>query len=151
MHADGRDQRLPMAARAATAIVRPMESHRTGKVFIVEDSPSIRSRLVELLGAIDNVSVVGEAVTPDEAIAGIRRTQPHCVVLDFQLIGGTGVDVLRAVHPGSPEIFFVVLTNHPNAQYRRVCMEAGADWFLDKSTEFGKLKGVVTDCVTSRC
>jgi DNA-binding NarL/FixJ family response regulator len=56
-----------------------------------------------------------------------------------------------ALHPGSPEISFVVLTNHPNAQYRRVCMEAGADWFLDKSTEFGKLKGVVTDCVTSRC
>lgn len=88
--------------------------------------------------------------TPDEAVAGIRRTQPHCVVLDFQLIGGTGVDVLRAVHPGSPEIAFVVLTNHPTAQYRRVCMEAGADRFLDKSTEFGTLKKVVIECILTR-
>ena len=57
---------------------------------------------------------------------GISETQPDCVVLDFQLIGGTAVDVLRAVHPGSPEIAFIVLTNHPTPQYRRACMEAGA-------------------------
>jgi DNA-binding NarL/FixJ family response regulator len=127
-----------------------MQPHRPGKVFIVEDSASIRSRLVELLGEIDDVSIVGEAETPDEAIAGIRRTQPHCVVLDYQLIGGTGVDVLRAVHPGSPEISFVVLTNHPNPQYRRVCMEAGAEQFLDKSIELGKLKDVVAQCILTR-
>jgi two-component system response regulator DevR len=124
-----------------------MEARCTGRVFIVEDSPPIRSRLVELLGEIDGVRVVGEAQTPDEAVAGIRQTQPHCVVLDLQLIGGTGIDVLRAVHPGSPEIAFVVLTANPTAQYRRVCMQAGADWFLDKSTEFGKLKEVISECL----
>jgi two-component system response regulator DevR len=124
-----------------------METQCTGRVFIVEDSPSIRSRLVEMLGEIDGVCVVGEADTPAAAVAGIQATKPHCVVLDFQLIGGTGVDVLRAVHPAHPEIGFVVLTNHPNAQYRRLCQAAGADWFLDKSVEFGKLKEVVAECI----
>jgi DNA-binding NarL/FixJ family response regulator len=114
------------------------------RVFIVEDSPEVRRSLVDLLHEIDGVSVVGEAETPDEAVAGIRRTDPDCVVLDFQLVGGTGVEVLRAIHPASPEIAFVVLTNHPNAQYRRICMEAGAAWFFDKSTEFRKLKDVIT-------
>ena len=109
----------------------------------------MRSRLVELIGAIEGMSVIGEADSPTEAIAGIRKTRPDCVVLDYRLIGGTAVDVLRAVHPGFPEIAFVVLTNHPTAQYRRVCMEAGASWFLDKSTEFGKLEEVVTECVMS--
>ena len=46
-----------------------MEKHGTRKVFIVEDSPSIRGRLVELLNDIDGVRVVGEAETPDDAIA----------------------------------------------------------------------------------
>jgi DNA-binding NarL/FixJ family response regulator len=124
-----------------------METRCTGKVFIVEDSPAVRSRLVELLGEIDGVCVVGEAQTPDEAVAGIHETQPHCVVLDLQLIGGTGIDVLRAVHPGSPEIAFVVLTANSTTQYRRVCMQAGASWFLDKSTEFDKLKEVVSQCL----
>jgi DNA-binding NarL/FixJ family response regulator len=122
----------------------------TGRVFIVEDSPSIRSRLVEMLGEIDGVCVVGEADTPAAAVAGIEATKPHCVVLDFQLIGGTGVDVLRAVHPVSPQIGFIVLTNHPNAQYRRLCQAAGADWFLDKSAEFGKLKDAVAECILMR-
>jgi DNA-binding NarL/FixJ family response regulator len=127
-----------------------METRNCSRVFIVEDSAPIRSRLVELLGEIEGVCVVGEAETPGDAVTGIQQTKPHCVVLDYQLIGGTGVDVLRAVHPTSPEIAFVVLTNHPNAQYRRVCMEAGADWFLDKSTEFGKIKEVVTECILTR-
>ena len=125
-----------------------MESTGTAyKVFVVEDAPSIRTRLIELLDEIDDVSVVGEAESPAEAVAGIFRTRPHCVVLDFRLTGGTGVDVLRAVHPASPEIGFVVLTNHPTAQYRRACMEAGATAFLDKSTELGKLKDAVVDCL----
>jgi two-component system response regulator DevR len=124
-----------------------MQTGCTGKVFIVEDSTAVRSRLVELLGEIDGVCVVGEAQTPDEAVAGIRRTQPHCVILDIQLSGGSGIDVMRAVHPDSPEISFVVLTANSTAQYRRACMQAGASWFLDKSTEFGKLKEVVIDCL----
>jgi len=128
-----------------------METHRAGKVFIVEDSPPVRSRLVELVGAIDGMRVVGEAESPAAAVIGIRQTQPHCVVLDFRLIGGTAVDVLRNVHPGSPEIAFVVITNHPTAQYRRICVDAGASWFLDKSTEFGKLKEVIAECVATRC
>ena len=124
-----------------------METRHRSRVFIVEDSAPIRSRLVELLGEIEGVCVVGEAETPADAVTGIQQTKPHCVVLDYQLIGGTGVDVLRAVHPASPEIAFVVLTNDPTAQYRRVCMEAGAAWFLDKSIEFGKIKQVITEWI----
>jgi DNA-binding NarL/FixJ family response regulator len=57
------------------------------------------------------------------------RDAAACVILDFRLIDGTGVDVMRAVHPALPEIRFVVLTNHPSAQYRRVCMDAGPPRF----------------------
>ena len=137
-----------MAGRALAAdsgAMEPTSAHH--KVFVVEDAPSIRARLVELLDEIEDVRVVGEAESPADAVAGIFRTQPHCVVLDFRLTGGTGVDVLRAVHPASPEIGFIVLTNHPTAQYRRACMEAGAFAFLDKSTELEKLKDVIVDCL----
>ena len=61
-----------------------------------------------------------------------------------------GVCVMRAVRPASPEIGFIVLTNHANAQYRRLCQAAGADWFLDKSAEFGRLKEVVAECILMR-
>ena len=113
------------------------------KVFVAEDSPLIRDRLVEMLGDVDGVTVVGAAETPDEAIAGILQTNPDYVVLDYQLKGGTAVDVLRAVHPRLPATVFLVLTNHANPQYRRICLEAGASFFFDKSLEFDKFRDVV--------
>ncbi|HUH93728.1 MAG TPA: response regulator transcription factor [Casimicrobiaceae bacterium] len=119
-----------------------MESART-KVFIAEDFLPVRRRLTELLTELDRVDVVGEAESPAEAIGGILDTRPDWVILDYQLRGGTGVDVLRAVHPKAPSIRFIVLTNHPTSQYRRACTESGAGWFFDKSTEFGKIRDVI--------
>jgi DNA-binding NarL/FixJ family response regulator len=116
---------------------------RALKVFIVEDALAIRERLVELTGEIDGAVVVGFAESPADAIAGILATRPDCVVLDYQLFGGTGVEVIRAVRAKFPTVVFVVVTNHATPQYRRVCLEAGARWFLDKSTEFRKIKEVI--------
>lgn len=113
-------------------------------VFIVEDSAPIRERLAALLNDIEGVSIVGEADSIRAAVEGILRTRPESVVLDIQLLDGCGVDVLREVCPKAPEVVFVVLTNHAHAQYRKICMEAGASHFLDKSTEFGKIREVIT-------
>ena len=112
-------------------------------IFIVDDLPSMRARLRELVDDIDGIEVVGEAGSPAEAIAGIRRTHPDYVLLDYQLVDGTGVDVLRAVHPDAPDIAFIVLTNHASAQHRRACLDAGARFFFDKSTEFGLLRKTI--------
>ncbi len=112
-------------------------------VFIVEDSVPVRARLVEQLYQIPGVKVVGEAATPADAVAGILKTRPDYVVLDFQLEGGTGVDVLRALRRQVPNSVFIVLTNHPQAQFRRICREAGADAFFDKSSEFAKVGEVI--------
>ena len=112
-------------------------------VFIVEDSASIRERLAAMLGEIDGVTVVGEAKSPQEALEGIGRIRPDSVVLDIHLVGGTGIEVLRQGHLQSPGTVFIVLTNYPNAQYRRVCTEAGAAYFFDKSSEIAKVREVI--------
>ena len=122
-----------------------MKSLAARKVFIVDDSALIRTSLRDLLADIGEVKIVGEAETPIDAIDGILKLKPTCVVLDFQLRGGTGVDVMRAVHPVAPDIAFIVLTNHPTPQYKRLCLGAGAQWFFDKSTEFGRIKDAVLE------
>jgi len=114
------------------------------RVFIVDDSPPIRERLIELL-TCDGVAIVGEAETPADAIAGIRRTRPDCVVLDLKLIGGSGIEVLRSLRPEFPETTFIVLSNHSDVPYRRSCEAAGASFFLDKTTEFGKIASLIAD------
>ena len=109
-------------------------------VFVVEDSALLRARLVEMIGEIPGVHIVGEASSPIAAIAGIVRTLPHFVVLDYQLDGGTGVEVLHSIRVQCPDIKFIVLTNYSQPQVRRVCIEAGAHAFFDKSTEMDKVR-----------
>jgi DNA-binding NarL/FixJ family response regulator len=120
-----------------------MSTGNRTSIYIVEDMPAMRDRLAELVGEICGVDVVGTAATPADAIAGVLRSRPDCVLLDYQLDGGTGLEVLRAVHPQAPEIVFVVLTNHAQPQYRRACLAAGARHFLDKSTEVGLIRQLV--------
>ena len=112
-------------------------------VFIVEDSESVRRRLAGMLGDIEGVTVIGEAETPGDAVEGILRTRPDSVLLDLHLLGGSGLEVLRRAHPQTPQTVFIVLTNYANAQYRRVCIEAGATYFFDKSNEIARVREVI--------
>lgn len=114
-------------------------------VFIVDDLPSMQERLRELLATIEGVEVVGDAQTTDAAIAGILGTSPDAVVLDYQLADGTGVKVLRVVGTAAPQIVFIVLTNHATPQHRAACLAAGARYFFDKSTEFGKIPAAIAE------
>lgn len=126
-----------------------MQTTRTNHVFIVDDSVWIRVRLAEALGRLPDVMVVGEAASANEAVAGILRTRPDSVLLDLNLMGRTGLDVMRAVRPKAPEIVFVVLTNHSESQYRDACMEAGARYFLDKSQDFDRVPAVIAEIAST--
>jgi DNA-binding NarL/FixJ family response regulator len=125
------------------------QTHPT-QVFIVDDSSSIRARLIEMLGRMADVKVVGEAQDALEAVQGILRTKPDSVLLDLNLMGRSGIEVLRTVHPQEPHIVFVVLTNHSEPQYRRACQRAGAAYFLDKSTEFDRVREIIAEIASTR-
>ena len=122
-----------------------MQTNRPTNVYIVDDSPSIRSRLVEMLAAMPDVTLAGEASSAKDAVDGILLTHPDSVLLDLNLAGRSGIEVLRAVHQREPRIVFVVLTNHAEPQYRRACALAGASYFLDKSTEFERVRDVIAE------
>ena len=112
------------------------------KVFLADDSAPIRARVAGLLAG-QALQVVGEAETPQACIDGILATRPDVVVLDVQLDGGQGLEVLRAVRGAAPGIAFVVFSNNTGPAYRKRYLGAGAARFLDKSAEFDQLAGAV--------
>ncbi len=112
------------------------------KVFLADDSAPIRARVAAMLAA-PAATIVGQAETPQACIAGILATLPDVVVLDVQLEGGQGLEVLRAVHPEAPGIAFVVFSNNAGPAYRKRYLGAGAVRFLDKSQEFDQLPQAV--------
>jgi DNA-binding NarL/FixJ family response regulator len=117
------------------------------KVFLAEDSAPIRSRLHGLL-ADANMDVVGEAASPEACISGILDLQPDVVVLDIQLEGGTGLEVLKAVRAADPSVAFVVFSNSSATAYRKRYLSEGARRFLDKSTEFDLLPQALASAAT---
>jgi DNA-binding NarL/FixJ family response regulator len=112
------------------------------KVFLADDSGPIRSRIAGLLGN-PAIAIVGEGETPQGCIDGILSTRPDVVVLDVQLEGGQGLEVLRAVRSAQPQIAFIVFSNNSGPAYRKRYLGAGAARFLDKSTEFDQLPAAV--------
>lgn len=113
------------------------------RVFLADDSPAIRARLAQTMQGIEGVRLVGVAGRVAQAIDGIRATHPSAVILDLQLKDGSGLEVLKAVHPRWPSLHVVVLTNYATDQYRRASMDAGAEIFLDKSSDFPRIREIV--------
>ena len=108
------------------------------KVFLADDSQPIRQRVSALLDAA-HMDIVGEGATPQSCIEGILAAHPDVVVLDVQLEGGTGLEVLKAVRRADPQVAFVVFSNNSAPGYRKRYLGEGAISFLDKSTEFDQL------------
>lgn len=119
------------------------------KIFIVEDSEEVRSRLIEAVAEVDQVEVVGYADSEREAIEGILEKRPALVVLDLQLRNGSGLSVLRILRQFSVLTKIIVLTNHSETHYLEQCMAIGADYFFDKATEFMKVPEVLGGLVAS--
>ncbi len=103
-------------------------------VVIVDGAPFVRERLRALLHTdVPQVDVIGEAADAQAAIRLIRDTRPDAVILDLQLAGGSGFNVLRAVKLAPSAPIVIVLTNLTTIEYHVACLEAGAEFFLDKS------------------
>lgn len=109
------------------------------KVFLVDDSLVIRQRLKRMLAEVQEVQVVGEAGEVQEAKNAILGLKPDVVLLDIHLFNGSGIDVLQSLKKEKPAPAVIILTNYPYPQYRQKCLEAGADFFFVKSTEFDQV------------
>ena len=114
------------------------------KVLIVDDSGEVRERIKMLLSEVEKVEMIGEAENVQQAIEHIRQQGPDVVILDIKMPGGNGIDVLKEIekHDQSPVV--IMLTNYPYPQYKKKCMDAGADFFFDKSREFEKVVEVLS-------
>jgi two-component system response regulator DevR len=115
------------------------------KVFVVEDSAPVRERIITMLEEITTVELAGEAAGVPEAIDGIARTSPDAVIVDLMLADGNGIDVLQAIARQGFKAKTIVLTNYPTDEFFRKCMETGADYFLDKTIDFDRVKDILED------
>ena len=83
----------------------------TIRVFLLDDHEIVRRGLRELLESEDDIEVVGEAGTAEEAYSRIPATTPDVAILDVRLPDGDGIEVCREVRSKHPEIACLMLTS----------------------------------------
>lgn len=107
------------------------------KTILVEDSQTIRASLVPALFELAEVEVVAFAATESQAKAAFAHDAPEwkLVVIDLFLEVGSGIGVLRGCRDRRADQIALMLTNYATVDFRRRCLELGADGIYDKSTE----------------
>jgi len=115
------------------------------RVLIADDSKLFRDRLMMMFSSFSGVKIVGQAKDGRETIVFTKRLSPDIVILDIHMPGKSGIQILHDIKKKKPTPIVIMVTNYPYPQYRRRCMELGADFFFDKSSEFEKVIEVVLE------
>jgi len=108
-------------------------------ILLAEDSELIRENLKKLLRQRTVEGTISESFDVASTIHMIESASPQVLILDMQMPGGSGLDVLSYISEAQKNILVMVLTNHSTNYYRDRCLSAGADHFFDKSEEFMKV------------
>ena len=102
------------------------------KLLIVDDHPIVRAGLKRLLGGEDRFEFV-EAADGKEALARCRQEQPDLVILDLNLPGLGGLEVIRRLKLEAPERRILALSMHDDPLYAMRALQAGAAGYVSKN------------------
>jgi DNA-binding NarL/FixJ family response regulator len=102
------------------------------RIFLVDDHEVVRRGLTELFNAEDDLDVVGEAGTAEQALTRVASARPDVAVLDLRLPDGDGVTVCREIRSSHPEIQCVILTSYADDEAVFNAVMAGAAGYLLK-------------------
>jgi DNA-binding NarL/FixJ family response regulator len=102
------------------------------RIFLLDDHEIVRRGVRELLEAEDDMEVVGEAGTAEQAIARIPPTRPQVAILDVRLPDGDGVEVCREIRSRDPGVACIMLTSFSDDEALMHAIVAGASGYLLK-------------------
>lgn len=136
-------QTAPSPAEAAVPEAR-------STVMVVDDHPLFRKGVVQLLGMDPTLDVVGEAGNQAEALALARAKEPDLIVLDLNLRGESGIDIVAALKDEDPSRRVVMLTVSDAVDDLLGAIRAGADGYLLKDMEPEDILARVREALNGR-
>ncbi|GAB1820703.1 response regulator [Herbidospora sp. RD11066] len=113
------------------------------RLMIVDDHPVVREGLRGMIDGHEDITVVGEAGSGDEAVVRARELTPDVVLMDLRMPGGDGVAATKGILAGRPAARVIVLTTYETDQDIVRAVEAGAAGYLLKDTSRADLLGAI--------
>ncbi|MEU8141695.1 response regulator transcription factor [Nonomuraea sp. NPDC048901] len=117
------------------------------RVMIAEDQGMMRDALALLLGLEDDLEIVAQVSSGDAIVPAATEHRPDVALLDIELPGRSGLDVLPVLRAALPECVVLILTTFARPGYLRRAMEAGAAGFLVKDGPVEELAGAIRRAV----
>lgn len=119
-----------------------MADRKRLRIIIAEDSEVVRKLLTSILDKINRVEIIGVAPDGEVALQLIHGLKPDVVILDIEMLNKSGLEVLKEVRKNEDDSTVIIIFTS-NEAYRDDCLIAGANYFLDKVTEFKLLVDIL--------
>ena len=114
------------------------------RVLLADDHTLVREGTRRLLEAENDVEVVAEAASGEEAIDAAKRLHPDIAIIDIAMPGMGGIAATRAIKVCSPETAILVLSAYDDEPYLMALLEAGAAGFLLKTVHGQELINAIS-------
>jgi DNA-binding NarL/FixJ family response regulator len=125
-------------------------SERQVRVLLADDHTLVRSGIRRILESQPGIEVLAEAADGAAALSMVEQTKADVLVLDLNMPGMDGIDVLRAVKVTHPTLKVIVLTMHAGREYVGRAMKGGADAYLLKDSAVQDLVAAVDAVVAGQ-
>jgi two-component system, NarL family, invasion response regulator UvrY len=118
------------------------------RVLIADDHAVFRRGLREILGDAFTKVIFGEAKTAQETLECVRQQDWQIVILDISMPGKSGLDILDELKRVRPKLPILLLSMHPEEQFARRALKAGAAGYLTKESVPEELRTAVQRVLT---
>ena len=114
-------------------------------VAIVEDNNDIRNALEQIIDMAEGYTLAGTCINGEEAIVNIPLLKPRIVLMDINLGGINGIEVVRILKENHPEILFMMCTVYEEDEKIFEALNAGASGYVLKKTAPDKLLDAIKE------
>lgn len=114
-------------------------------VAIVEDNNDIRMALEEIINTADGYKLCGSCTSGESALKSLPRMHPKVVLMDINLGGITGIEVVRELKKTNEEILFMMCTVYEEDEQIFEALNAGASGYILKKTAPAKMLDAIKE------
>jgi DNA-binding NarL/FixJ family response regulator len=114
------------------------------KVLLADDSVLILERLQEMLSIYTQAEIVGKYMDGNDTLEALRLLKPDLAIVDINIPGLNGLEVIQKIKNEDQSIKFIILT-FCSSYYKKLALQAGADYFFSKVDDFEKVSLVVKE------
>lgn len=126
-----------------------MTSYRT---LIVEDSPTFREALKEMLQELYPSMIVDQATDAKEAFGKVNKFPPDLIFMDISLPGESGLDLTKRIKEKFPQTVIIIVTNYDLPEYREAAGRYGANYFLSKgASSVTEISALLDTLLAEKC